>query len=532
MIKLLLLSIFALSIYAKDFVIASYNAENLFDLKKQNSEYKEFIPNTASKWNQKNFNIKINNAVKVIKAVDADIIALQEIENREVMQLLLKKIPDYKYSSFVKYSRSSIGLGFLSKIKIKNNRQIDVKFTNKIFRPILETTFELENKEFKIFNNHWPSKRIAESYRVKFAKKLQDRLSKLPRDYDYILLGDFNSNYDEDRSFKYNKKLNNTSGITGINQVLNTTVGNKYIAYDDVLKQKRKVHFNLWLDLPTNDRFSNKYRTQSNTPDNIIVSPALLDTKNISYVHNSFEVFKPNYLYKNNKVLRWQMKGSKYNKVHVGVGYSDHLPIYAKFSTSKEKTNPIKEIKKNSKKELNRISDLYTKMKLMEPAIIKNAVVIYKSKIGAIIKQKNERAIYIYKHAQELKLGYSYTLQVNEVIDYNGLKEVDSFSVLEESGRFKNYKSLFKNAKKNDIFNPKNQNEIAFNLKGKVKNKKLYIDDSNKLLKGKSIKLYAKNKKDLPKTNQTITFKSAHIAEYRGVPQILIHSSSDYKVEN
>ncbi len=532
MIKTLLLLFLALNIYAKDFVIASYNAENLFDLKKQNSEYKEFIPNTSSKWNQKNFNIKINNAVKVIKDINADIIALQEIENREVMQLLLKKLPEYKYSSFVKYSRSSIGLGFLSKIKIKNNRQIDVKFTNKIFRPILESTFELENKEFKIFNNHWPSKRIAESYRVKFAKKLQDRLSKLPRDYDYILVGDFNSNYDEDRSFKYNKKLNNTSGVTGINQVLNTTLGNKYITYDDVLKQKRKVHFNLWLDLPTSDRFSNKYRTQSNTPDNIILSPALLDTKNISYIHKSFKVFKPNYLYRNNKVLRWQMKGSRYNKVHVGAGYSDHLPIYAKFSTSKEKTNPIKEIKKNSKKDLNKISDLYTKMKLVEPAIIKDAVVIYKSKTGAIIKQKNDRAIYIYKHAQELKLGYKYTLQVNDIVDYNGLKEIDSFSVLEENTRFKNYKSLFINARKIDIFNSNNQNEIAFNLRGEIKKRKLYIDDSKSILNGKSIKIYAKNKNNLPKNNQTITFKSAHIAVYRGVPQILIHSSTDYKVGN
>ncbi len=528
MIKLFLLTLFALNIYAKDFIIASYNAENLFDLKKQNSEYKEFIPNTSSKWNQKNFNIKINNAVKVIKDIDADIIALQEIENRDVIQLLLKKLPQYKYSSFVKYPRSSVGLGFISKIEIKNNRRIDVKFTNKIFRPILESTFVFDNSEFKIFNNHWPSKRVAESYRIKFAKKLQDRLYRLPRDYDYILLGDFNSNYDEMRSFKYDKRLNNTQGITGINQVLNTTVKNRYITYDDVLKLKRNVHFNLWLDLPSNQRFSSKYRTRSNTPDNIILSPALLDSKNISYIHKSFDVFKPSYLYKNNKVLRWQMKGSKYNKVHVGAGYSDHLPIYAKFSTSKEKTNPIKEINKNSKKELNKISDLYTKINLIDAAIIKKAIVIYKSKKGAIIKQKYGRAIYIYKHAKNLKLGHSYTLQINQILDYNGLKEVDSFSILEENGKYKNYKDLLLDASKKNILKSKYENEIAFNLKGTVKNKKLYIKDS----KGKSIKIYAKNKKNLPKNNSVIVFKSAHIGTYRGNPQILIHSKSDYKVLN
>jgi len=523
--KILLISIFAISIYAKDFVIASYNVENLFDLKKQNTEYKEFTPNTSSNWNKKNFNIKVNNLLRVIKEIDADIIALQEIENRATLQLLLKRLPEYKYSSFAKHSRSAVGLGFLSKIKIKSNRQINVKFTNKIYRPILESTFVFDKHEFKVFNNHWPSKRVAESYRVKFAKKLQDRLYRLPRDYDYIILGDFNSNYDEMRSFRHNKRLNNTKGITGINQVLNTTVENKYITYDDVLKLKRNVHFNLWLDLPTNQRFSSKYRTQSNTPDNIILSPALLDTKNISYIHKSFKVFKPSYLYRNNKVFRWEMKGSKYKKTHLGIGYSDHLPIYAKFSTSKEKTNPIRGIIK-SQKEVNKISDLYTKMKLIEPAIIKRAIVIYKTKSGAIIKQKNNRAIYIYNHAKDLKLGHSYTLQINQIMDYNGLKEVESFSILDEKGEYSKYKSLLLDARKKDILKPKYENEIFFNLKGIVKKRKFYIENSN----GQYIQLYAKNKKDLPKNKSSIIFKTAHVGIYRGNPQILIHNKSDYEI--
>ena len=121
------------------------------------------------------------------------------------------------------------------------------------------------------------------------------------------------------------KKLNNTDGITGINQVLNTSFNKKHITYDDVLKIQKKVHFNLWLDLQIKDRFSSKFRNQNNTPDNIIISPALLDTKRISYIHKSFKVFKPKYLYKNKQVQRWKMK----NRIHQGYGYSDHLPIYA-----------------------------------------------------------------------------------------------------------------------------------------------------------------------------------------------------------
>jgi len=41
--------------------IASYNVENLFDLYKSGYEYKEYIPNTKSNWNQKTYKIKLKN---------------------------------------------------------------------------------------------------------------------------------------------------------------------------------------------------------------------------------------------------------------------------------------------------------------------------------------------------------------------------------------------------------------------------------------------------------------------------------------
>ena len=528
MLKLLLILFFSLSLYANKFTIASYNVENLFDLKKQNSEYTEYIPNTKALWNKKNFNVKINNVVKVIKDLDADIIALQEIENISLIKLLQQKLPKYKYISFTKYNNSSIGLGFLSKIKIKNSKKINVYIKNKKYRPILEATFKIKKIEFKIFNNHWPSKRAAESYRIKYAKVLQDRVKLLAKDYDYILLGDFNSNYDEMQSFRHNKKLNNTYGITGINQVLNTTINKDFITLDDVLKTKKRVHFNLWLDLQVNQRFSSKFRKQNNTPDNIILSPALFDTKNLSYIKNSFKVFKPSYLFSNKKINRWKMKGPRHNKRHIGSGFSDHLPIYAKFSISKKDRNPLKIIKNNINQNNNtnnhKITYLYKKTKLIEPVILKNVIVIYKDKKNVIIKQKNNRAIYLYNNAQELKLGYSYDLQINQIKNYHDLKEVTSFFTIKEKQKDDSYKELFLDARNIDILDLKYQNEIIKNLKGKMKNSKLYFDN-------KRIKIFAKNKKILPKNNQVITIINGHLGIYRGNPQILLHKKSDYKVE-
>lgn len=518
MLRVFLFLCITINLFAQNFTVASYNVENLFDLKKQNTEYKEFIPFTKSKWNKKTFNIKIKNTIRVIKDINADIIAFQEIENKDLLVFLKKKLPQYKYHSYSKYPKSSVGIGFLSKIKIINNNAINVKFKRRTYRPIQETTFRIDNIDFKIFNNHWPSKRVAESYRIKYAKRLQDRLKKLPKDYDYILLGDFNSNYDEMQSFRYNKKLNNTDGITGINQVLNTSFNKRYVTYDDVLKIQKKVHFNLWLDVEGKERFSSKFRNQNNTPDNIIIPPALLDTKRISYIHKSFKVFKPKYLYKNKQVQRWKMK----NRIHQGYGYSDHLPIYAEFSTNKENRNLVKKLELN-KEELSKISHLYKKTKLIKPAILKDIIVIYKNRNSAIIKQKDDKAIYIYKNAKDLKLGYSYNIKVNQIKNYNDLQEIEDFKIIQKNTKYKNYKDLYLNNKTN-ILNPKYQNEIITNLRGIIKNRKLYFN-------GKVIYIYSKNKELLPKNNQNILIKTGHISVYRGNMQIQIHKKSDYKVE-
>ena len=526
MLKILFLFLLTLTLNANTFSIASYNVENLFDLNEDNNEYSEFIPNTKSNWNENTFNIKVNNLVKVLKDIDADIIALQEVENRELMQLLVKKLPAYNYYSFIKYPDSAIGVGFLSKIKIKENKHLDVKFRTKLFRPILETTFLYENIEFKVFNNHWPSKAVGESYRVKYAKALQERIVQLPKDYDYILVGDFNSDYNEMQTFITNQKLNNSRGITGINQILNTVIDDKFITYDDILKNEKRVHYNLWLDIPTNERFSSKYREGNITPDNILVPAALFDTKKVSYLPNSFMVFKPEYLYENNSVKRWQISEGKFNRTHIGSGYSDHLPIYAKFSVDKNDTNILKtlEEKNEIKEEPATILDLYKKEKLTENIVLEKAVVIYKNEDKAIIKRANDRAIFIYKNAKDLKLGYSYNLQIHQIFDYYGLKEIKEFAILDEIEKVENYKSLFLDGLNIDIFDFKYENEIITNLKGIVKNSKLYLDN------GKEIKIYSNKRNLLPKNGETITITNGHLASYRGNMQIILYSTSDFKI--
>ena len=521
MYKILLFLTLPIFLFSQNIKIASYNVENFFDLNYDKTEYEEYKPNTKSLWNQRNFDIKLKNIIKVIEDLDADIIALQEIENLDLIKLLAKKLPQYKYYNFIKYPKSAVGLGFLSKIEIKRTASLDVKFTNAVYRPILETTFAYKEVEFKIFNNHWPSKRANESYRIKFAKTLYDRTKELEADYDYIILGDLNSDYNEFETFKRNLKLNTTAGITGINNLLKTTIDDKFITIDDILSYKEKVHYNLWLEIPTNERFSTKFRDQNNTPDNIILSPALFDGKKLSYILNSFEVFKPDYLYKNRNISRWKMQNSSEIQIHKGEGFSDHLPIFAYFSIKDIDKKPLKNLEKQN---IVLIKELYKTEKLIKPAILEDIIVIYKDENKAIIKQENSRAIYVFKNAKDLKLGFKYTLQINSIIDFYGLKEIDDFLILEEKNEEKNYKKLFIDASKINIFDFKYENEIITNLKGFVSKGRLQING------GKTIKLFSNDKSILPNDGETILIKSGHLASFRGNMQIIIHKNSDFEV--
>lgn len=494
------------TVNALTFTVGTYNVENLFDYKYQGSEYKEFIPNKSHKWTQTKADQKLLNVVKVLEDLDLDIIALQEIESQYITNKLLEKLPQYKYSYFTKKDGSAVGLAILSRYKIISNKLISVERFNNHSRDILATTIKVDNKDIIIFNNHWRSKRKGENSRVPYALKLIKHLENLSKEQDYILLGDFNSNYDEYKTFRYNQRLNTTSGITGINHILNTINNNQFITKETITKSNEIVHFNTWLDLPRERRFSYIFRKQNETPDNIILSSALFDTQNISYIDNSFKVFKPSYLYNNGKIQRKK--------------FSDHLPIYASFSTSKT-------YKKTNIQTTKLLSSLYSIESLTKPIYLKDLIVIYKDNTSAIVKQKNDRAIYFYKCAQDLTLGKSYNLTIEKIDRFNNLLEVKQFSKTKENSNYPNITDLFIDAKQINILDSNLQNEIVTNLEGIYKKRFLHFIYKGKELK---IRLYAKEKALLPQENQKIKILSGHRTIFKSQQQITLHKKSDYIV--
>lgn len=311
--------------------IATYNVENLFDLKKSGYEYKEYIPNTASNWNQRTYKIKLNNIAKVIKEIDADIIALQEIESLEALKdlrfTLKQKGLYYQYYKIADYKNTTTKVALLSKIPFVYTHEVAVTPSYK-YRNILEAKFKINNQELYILVNHWKSKSGAESQRIVSAKKLIKRVQELGQDKNLVLLGDFNSHYEEYKLFKRKRKHNDTDGITGINHILKSIEHTKPAKETSVNKGE---FYNLWYDEKKSERYSYIYRSKKETLDNILISSSLLKPQGILYTSGTMCSYKPKYLFKGKHIRRWEITHSNSPR-HKGKGYSDHLPLIAKFA--------------------------------------------------------------------------------------------------------------------------------------------------------------------------------------------------------
>ncbi|MEW6714873.1 MAG: helix-hairpin-helix domain-containing protein [Nitrospirota bacterium] len=339
--KTIIVSIFLLllccitSIEAKTFKVASYNVENLFDLTLEGTEYPEYIPNTGYGWTKDMANIKYKNIAGVIKDMGADVIALQEVESKEALISLRNRLKDlgedYPYLAIADSRAAPVKCAVLSKFPIAEKEEIQVD--NPMARNILKVTLDIAGNRVILFINHWKSKNGPESMRIAYAKTLKREMDKLKEDADFILIGDFNANYDEYQTFPDSYKLNDTGGITGINHILKTIKDSEMVNEKVLTDQAENDYlYNLWLEVSEPGRWSYIFSGKKESPDNIIVSRGLYDKKGISYSDNSFDKFQPDYLFKEGTVYRWQMTESGRGK-HLGKGYSDHLPIFAYFST-------------------------------------------------------------------------------------------------------------------------------------------------------------------------------------------------------
>ncbi|MBD3316046.1 MAG: hypothetical protein GF344_09680 [Chitinivibrionales bacterium] len=328
----------------------SYNVQNLFDLTDDGNEYEEYGP--GANWNHKTHERKVTNIASVIAAASPHIVALQEVESaasgaylRDALGLLGRRYPwlvvgDYPH-------RTATCPAILSSLPIASTRCHGVVLPDSTFsRNLLEVDIDLGSDTLKLFNCHWPSKRFPESYRMAAARVLDSQLKALPAATEYLIVGDFNAAYNESE-ISSTTGHDDTNGATGVNHVLGTveTAPGTFVDYVTVRELAESGasgrHADLWLELEPNRRWNYRYRGRFDTPDHILIPPTLLDDVGVSYVNNSFRVFRWNgRLLWNEAPYRWRIRYGRRGRRHQGRGFSDHLPLLVQVNATPYRSVP------------------------------------------------------------------------------------------------------------------------------------------------------------------------------------------------
>ena len=252
-----------------------------------------------------------------------------EIKDLPAELLLLKGMYDAGLTGYdvaVAYDRAPDGRPrhvqknvLFSKLPIQHERTRSIPIEDA--RPILEAWVDVEGYELALFVNHWKSRASdeeIEKIRVQNAEVLKARLDELRSEnphVDFILGGDFNSDYNQSHRYQYMDK-------TAVNDVLRSTGDERFVKQGNT-----DAVYNLWYEHPIDKRGSDVFRGYWGTLMQIMIGPGLYDYHGIQYVDGSFDVgrFPGKNVYENSLTPR------RWHTFENGGGYSDHLPISMRF---------------------------------------------------------------------------------------------------------------------------------------------------------------------------------------------------------
>ncbi len=494
--------------------IGSYNVENLFDLKRAETEYPGYIPGGRAGWNREMLAVKLKNLARVVNDMDVDILALQEVESLRALEMLNGRLASpYAYQAIADNKATTVKCALLSRYRLVES--VEIRVPGKGSRSILKARVMIDGNPLIVFVNHWKAKTAPESRRLPYARALSEEIARLDADADFVVLGDLNSNYNEFETLAENPGLNDTGGVTGINHVLKT-LRHKRLVTERALKSGTGGDlylYNLWLELKPQRRWSVQYYSRKSSHDHIIISPGLLDAKGVSYVDNSFEKFDPNYLFCGGFVCRWQ-RADRGRGRHLGKGFSDHLPLKARFAPRPHS------FRQGSRDLLETVpvSQLYRSGTGRVNFRLEDCTVIFTHGKHTVIKQQGGRAILVYGSGNQLKVGKRYHLVVKRLKRYHGLLEITEIGRSHPVGQAADSKTFFIEPAGRSLADPDLVNEIVRRVRGVYREGWFFYGDDQK------IRLFTKNKELLPASGSEVILCGVRIGYYNRPQLVLEHA--------
>ena len=309
-----------------EFSILFYNVENLFDIH-DNPETDDdyFTPTGEFHWTSKRLTEKFLNLSKVILSVSGwsvpDIAVFCEIENRDVLEKLIKNTPLKTVPYKIIHKESPDHRGIDVALIYNSQRFFPLEYN---YYPLLINNKQLNTREIlyvsgvlngkdtlHIFGNHWPS-RYSGLLETKSLRKIAatllkakvDDLSKKYRAPKIVILGDFNDNPEDET----------------VSEILNARKAVQPFAENQL--------YNLFFDLKRIDQGTLKYQSQWFIFDQIIVSGSLLSTISGIYTKpENAKILAHPFLLEEDQKFGGKKPFRTYYGFSYNGGFSDHLPV-------------------------------------------------------------------------------------------------------------------------------------------------------------------------------------------------------------
>jgi predicted extracellular nuclease len=312
-----------------DLRIMFYNTENLFDTKDDSmTNDEEFLPGSEKNWTEARYQAKLLNIFKTIAAVGEkeapEIICFAEIENRKVLNDLIRRTPLDKYPYRVIHydspDRRGIDVAVIYRSDLLgelDSKPIGIRFsfdsaasTRDILYVKLNTT---RSDTIQLFVNHWPSRRGGEkqsevnrAYVASVLRAKVDSLFHRNPASKIIITGDFNDE-PQDKSLSVHLKAESFHDSVAADSIYNLS---------KLLLENCKCG-------------TYRYKAEWNMLDQFLVSGSLLSArKSLHTCPECLHIGNYEFLHTEDKKYGGIKPFRTYQGPKYIGGFSDHLPIY------------------------------------------------------------------------------------------------------------------------------------------------------------------------------------------------------------
>lgn len=192
----------------QEIVVCNWNVENLFDTEDdpENKGDDGYTPRGWMHWTENRYRLKLEHLAEIIEAMKPDILCVEEIENRRVLEDLSNQLRKQKRHPmpYIVHRESSDKRGIDCAI-LATQKPDSEKWLKPVngLRDTVVATFTFHGRQLTVMGNHWKSKlgkkQESDELRAKCAHIVRRELDKLLKENPaaaILVTGDFNDEAD------------------------------------------------------------------------------------------------------------------------------------------------------------------------------------------------------------------------------------------------------------------------------------------------------------------------------------------------